>query len=237
MRQNICNTIITKEAAEAAIIEYQTNTNNKSSLVLICKFVEQCCKKSPYLKKIPADDREDVRQDVVVRTIEQIDRYDAKRGESENGTSVQAWVNKMICSICNDELRKKTSKVGGKRSPREISSLNSEKYKETMSFEGWSYTTDSGCYKSVGINSLSGGTIAGPEESYSREYASEVIYEAISQLPERYAKVINLYYYNELSVKDIAQELGDTESAVKKVLNRARNKMRFYLDDYELEIA
>lgn len=237
MRQNISNNNITKEAAEAAIIEYQENTKNEDALALICKFAEQCCKKSSYLKKIPVDDRDDISQDVIVRMIEKIEKYDAKRNESENGTSVQAWINWMILSICNDELRKKTSRAGGERISREYSSLNNDKYTESLSFEGWSFTNDSGCHKTINVNPLTCGNIAGPEETYSKEYMRENLYEAIAQLPERYAKVINLYYFDEWSVKEIAKELGDTESAIKKVLIRARSKMRDCIEDYDLEIA
>lgn len=237
MRQNICEKMITNEAAETALLEYQANRNMEENLTVVCLFAQQCCKKSPYLRKIPESDREDVCQDVIVRTIEQIPNYDAKRNKEGRGTSVKAWINQMICSICNDELRRRISRAGGGRTIREFSSLDSGSYTESLSYEGWNRTSDSGCHKVVSIRAFTGGRIENPEDAYDKKFADKALRNAIVQLPERYVKVINLYYFEDRSVRDIAENMGASETAVKKVLDRARNKMRFYLEEYDLEIA
>ena len=44
-------------------------------------------------------------------------------------------------------------------------------------------------------------------------------------------EVILLFYYEELSIREIAQVLQTTEGNVKKRLSRARQKLKLELDD------
>lgn len=48
------------------------------------------------------------------------------------------------------------------------------------------------------------------------------VYEAVRKLPEKYREVIYLYYYEELSVKEIAKLLNKREATVKTQLARGR---------------
>lgn len=237
MRQNICKEIFVNEVAESAMKEYQESTDNKNALAVICIFAKLCCEKSYYLTLIPEKDREDICQDVVVRVLEQIDNYDAKRNKEGRGTSVKAWINQMIYSICNDELRRKTSKTGGNRIKREFSSLDGEGYKECMSKEAWNIIGENGCHKIISVHLISGGRIEDPEQAFDEKYVNEALWNAIDQLPERYAEVIKLYYYADWSIRKITKKQGCSETAAKKVLVRARNKMRDYLEKYELKVA
>jgi len=50
--------------------------------------------------------------------------------------------------------------------------------------------------------------------------------EAVLQLKRDYRTVLNLFYYEELSVKEIAVILGQKENAVKTRLSRAREALR-----------
>ena len=47
----------------------------------------------------------------------------------------------------------------------------------------------------------------------------------VEQLPEKYRKVVELRYYQELSYDEIAQELGLSLSNVKIQLMRAKNML------------
>lgn len=53
------------------------------------------------------------------------------------------------------------------------------------------------------------------------EEESEV-YLAVMKLPEKYRTVIHLFYYEELSVREIAEVINSNESTVKSQLSRAR---------------
>ena len=57
------------------------------------------------------------------------------------------------------------------------------------------------------------------------------LYRAVMQLSKKERAVIHLFYYEDLSVKDIAKMLKMNESAVKTRLNRARNKLKQRLGD------
>lgn len=57
------------------------------------------------------------------------------------------------------------------------------------------------------------------------------IYTRVLKLPANMKEVIILYYYEEMSVREIAEALGETEANVKKKLSRARQKLRLELED------
>lgn len=52
------------------------------------------------------------------------------------------------------------------------------------------------------------------------------VYDAVMQLPEKYRTAIHLYYYEEYSVKEIADVMGTSESTVKSWLHRARGMLK-----------
>ncbi|MDO4553651.1 MAG: sigma-70 family RNA polymerase sigma factor [Lachnospiraceae bacterium] len=57
------------------------------------------------------------------------------------------------------------------------------------------------------------------------------ISRAIMELKEEERAIVIMYYYQELSVKEVAEIVGKTESAVMQKLNRARKKMKINLED------
>ena len=52
------------------------------------------------------------------------------------------------------------------------------------------------------------------------------LFEEVMKLPGKYREVIHLYYYEDLSVKEIARILRITEGSVKMRLSRGRNSLR-----------
>ncbi len=48
------------------------------------------------------------------------------------------------------------------------------------------------------------------------------VYKAVKSLPEKYRAIIHLYYYEELSIKEISECLKRKEGTVKSQLSRAR---------------
>ena len=57
------------------------------------------------------------------------------------------------------------------------------------------------------------------------------VVEAVLALPAKYRAAVHLYYYEELSVAEIAAVLGKSEGAVKSRLFRARALLRRYLKE------
>jgi RNA polymerase sigma-70 factor (ECF subfamily) len=56
------------------------------------------------------------------------------------------------------------------------------------------------------------------------------IRENISKLPKKYSSVIFLYYYEEYSIREIAEMLGKNENTVSSLLQRGRKKLKIELE-------
>ena len=65
--------------------------------------------------------------------------------------------------------------------------------------------------------------LGAPNEDSSRD---DALFNAINALGSKYKDVIILYYYEELSIKEVAQALHISEDAAKKRLERARNTLK-----------
>lgn len=61
------------------------------------------------------------------------------------------------------------------------------------------------------------------------------VYDLVKSLPEKYRQVVHLYYYEELSVKEIAGILNKKEATVKTRLARARKLMEQKLKGVHLD--
>lgn len=69
-------------------------------------------------------------------------------------------------------------------------------------------------------------------EAMLSEERSEIINKCIGQLPEEEAAIISLYYFEEQSVKEIAQVTSLTEDNIKIKLYRSRKKLFSLLQSY-----
>ena len=65
-----------------------------------------------------------------------------------------------------------------------------------------------------------------PDTAYERGEISERVRNAIASLPPREQKVISLYYYAEVTMKQIGAEIGVNESRVSQLHARAIRRMR-----------
>lgn len=71
------------------------------------------------------------------------------------------------------------------------------------------------------------------EESCCVEENDSDVYYAVQRLPEKYRIVIQLYYYEELSVKQISDILAKKESTVKSLLRRGRERIKNIMEEGE----
>ena len=81
------------------------------------------------------------------------------------------------------------------------------------------YTVDISNYENV---------IEIEENELYEEEREEIIYlkNSLKNLKEIDIKIVNLYYYSSKSIKDIAEELGISQSNVKTRLHRVRKKLQ-----------
>ena len=66
----------------------------------------------------------------------------------------------------------------------------------------------------------------GEEQSYEMDTPGNPVYDAVLGLPDDYRSVIHLFYYEQYSVREIAEILELSEAAVKTRLSRARGKLK-----------
>lgn len=71
-----------------------------------------------------------------------------------------------------------------------------------------------------------------PEEKVEKEELTRVLGEALKLLTEKEQKVITLYYYEELTLKEISNILEVSESRVSQLHTRALQKMRVKMGNY-----
>ena len=65
-----------------------------------------------------------------------------------------------------------------------------------------------------------------PFESVQKQEMREILTEVIEQLPEREQLILSLYYYEELTMKEIGRILGVNESRVSQLHTRTMLRMR-----------
>lgn len=71
-----------------------------------------------------------------------------------------------------------------------------------------------------------------PEEAIEKEELKKMLGEALQSLTEKEQKVILLYYYEELTLKEISNILEVSESRVSQLHTKALNKMKNKLGPY-----
>ena len=76
-----------------------------------------------------------------------------------------------------------------------------------------------------------------PEISLEQTEVREALAEAISDLPEREKLVVTLYYYEELTLREIGEVLGVTESRVSQLHTKAILRLKAHLAGAARETA
>lgn len=70
-------------------------------------------------------------------------------------------------------------------------------------------------------------------EALEKEELKKIIFQMLKQLPEEQRSALILRYFNEMSVKDIADIQGVSEGTVKSRLNYGRKSMKQAVESYE----
>ena len=110
-----------------------------------------------------------------------------------------SWLRRIIVNRCRELIRNKHDYVVDE--------------KENLSIETMS-NTDTGDYTNIL-----------PHSKLDREETSKLIYDIVSELPEKHRTVIYMYYYSNMSVERIANELKISQGTVKTRLKYTREKV------------
>jgi len=76
-----------------------------------------------------------------------------------------------------------------------------------------------------------------PEFSLEQSEMKEALGDSIAQLPEREKLVVTLYYYEELTLREIGEVLGVTESRVSQLHTKAVLRLKARLSGGMREAA
>ncbi len=149
-----------------------------------------------YVRLQNVQDAEDVVQEVFYQYLKKSPAFQSPEHE-------KAWLLKVALNACRKVWRSAWRRHQGDW-PEEAGDSGSE------------VTED-------GITTMS---VPGPEEAaFSREERRRLM-SAVLALPVKYRDVIHLFYYEELSVKEIARVMGRVESTVTSQLTRGRELLK-----------
>ena len=129
------------------------------------------------------------------------------------------------------------SKLGRQVSDKEIAGemgMSEDDFNDTMlKISGTSvlslndvwYTGDENDKVSI-VESIESPQAMNPDNLVERDAIKKVIIEALSELPDKEKKVLVLYYYEDLTLKEIGKVLEVTESRVSQLHTKAIARLR-----------
>ena len=166
--------------------------------------------KLSYIRLQNQQDAEDVVQEVFYQYLRNAASFESQEHE-------KAWLLRVTLNAC-----KKVWRSAWKRHQKDIYDVCAENSLQ----EG--HCRSGGILETVeaGSDTALSGTMPGPEESAVRQEEKRMLLQAVLHLPEKYRDVIHLFYYEELSVKEIARITGRGESTVTSQLTRGRELLR-----------
>ena len=193
----------------------------------------------------------------VLGLIDAIDKYDSTRGAKfktyaefrVRGAILDElrsmdWVPRSVrqkASSMDGVVQKLQNKLGRRPEDDEVAeemgvsldelftTLNETKSMPILSLEDLGIAKESGEQQSL-LDCLAGKNDADPQTYLRLVELKEIIAKAIDTLPEKERLMISLYYYEELTMKEIGGVLGITESRVSQIHSKAvfrlRNKLK-----------
>ena len=80
------------------------------------------------------------------------------------------------------------------------------------------------------LASVLAGASSSPSQKASRRESARLLADAIAQLPDELREVIILRHFEDLSLADVAQQLGKSSHSVQKLWSRALIKLHHHLE-------
>lgn len=115
---------------------------------------------------------------------------------------------------------------------------NTDKIHDEEHLKAWLIRVTINCSRSM-LSSYWNKNVLSLKEAASLETApfeENYVYQAVLKLPKKYRTAVHLYYFEGYSVKEAAKILGQSESAVKTQLKRARDRLKPILQKEGLHV-
>lgn len=191
--------------------------------------------------------------------LDAIDKYDPDKGVQFNTYAVNRirgaiydelrsidWVPRSIrqkTRLVEESISTLESKLGRSATNEEIASsmgMTISDYDDLLlkisnssiiSLTSARYSNDNtGESGSIG-DSIEAPTAYNPDVIIEREEVKKIVIEAINELPDREKKVLIMYYYEDMTLKEIGQVLNVTESRVSQIHTSANLKLKIKLSN------
>ena len=191
----------------------------------------------------------DLMQDGMIGLIDAADRFDAARGikfetfaeRRVRGAMIDAlrrgaWPRgiRRVRREVNEAREKLRAELGGEPSTADIARhlrMDEQKLTRTLRrigvIEATSPLATSEMVEAADLPPvMSPSTPTAPDEACERGEVQDRIRAAITALPPRERKVVTLYYYGDVTMKEIGAEIGVNESRVSQLRARAIGRLR-----------
>jgi len=103
--------------------------------------------------------------------------------------------------------------------------INETRNMPLLKLEDLGIASDSGDKKSL-LDTLAGKADMDPQTQLRLSELKTLIVSAIDTLPEKERLMVSLYYYEELTMKEIGEVLGITESRISQIHSKAVYRLR-----------
>lgn len=86
------------------------------------------------------------------------------------------------------------------------------------------------------LETIENKTVESPEASLINENQKKILFKMMKKLRSDYRKIIELRFFEEMSYKEIAEEMGINISMVKTKLHRAKKQLKKIFENFEDEL-
>lgn len=188
-------------------------------------------------------DTDDLMSIGIIGLVEAIERFDPKRG-----VKFETFASQRIRGVMLDEIRKvdwlprsirdKYKKASKSLSELDMDSVNGEKYARAINMSISEFEQIKGYLANAEAVSLTRaigedmtledviGSDSEVIEQFEDEELKEQLVKSLKQLADRERMVVTLYYYEELTFKEIGKVLGISESRVSQIHSEVISKLK-----------
>ena len=147
------------------------------------------------------------------------------RSVRQKAASLDSVVQKLQSQLGRPPEDEEVAEAMGLNLNELFDTINETRSMPVLSLEDLGIAKDTGEQQSL-LDCLAGKGDADPQTQLRLNELKEIIAKAIDQLPEKERLMISLYYYEELTMKEIGEVLSITESRVSQIHSKAVFRLR-----------
>tara|TARA_B100000686_G_scaffold345413_1_gene429985 strand:+ start:96 stop:857 length:762 start_codon:yes stop_codon:yes gene_type:complete len=147
------------------------------------------------------------------------------RSVRQKATQLDNVCQKLQAELGREPEDEEIAKKMGVNLDEFFDTVNETRTMPILSLEDLGFSKDENDQRSL-LDCLAGKTDSDPQVQMRLTELKSIIAKAIETLPEKECLMISLYYYEELTMKEIGEVLGITESRVSQIHSKAVFKLR-----------